>query len=240
MNQTTLDQMRTMRLHGMAKTYEAILAMPEHQHPEGHELVAHLVQCELESKHSKRTQLLLQNAKLRYPAYLEGIRMGTERNLSKTQIAQLAQCEWVNSSANILITGATGCGKSYLSCALGHQACLEGYKTLYLNMNRFIERITLAKADGSYIKLLNHLEKTNVLILDDFGLQPLTADIKLALLNMLEDRYDRKALIVASQLPVSAWYEYLDDPTLADAIMDRLIAKSIRIELKGKSQRNVI
>ena len=98
----------------------------------------------------------------------------------------------------------TDCGKSYLSCALGHQACLEGYKTLYLNMNRFVERISLAKADGSYFKLLNHLEKTHVLIMNDFGLQPMTADIKLALLNMLEDRYDRKALIVASQLPVSA------------------------------------
>ena len=157
-------------MQGMTKSYEAILSMPEHQHPEGHDLIAHLVQCELESKHSKRTQLLLHNAKLRYPAYLEGIRLGMERNLSKTQIAQLAQCQWVNSSTNILITGATGCGKSYLSCALGHQACLEGYKTLYLNMNRFVERITLAKADGSYIKLLNHLEKTHVLILDDFGL----------------------------------------------------------------------
>ena len=238
MHQTTLDQMRTMRLHGMAKMYEAILTMPEHQHPEGHELVAHLVQCELESKHSKRTQLLLHNAKLRNPAYLEGIRLGTERNLSKTQIAQLAQCQWINSRTNILITGATGCGKSYLSCTLGHQACLEGYKTLYRNMNRFVGRITLAKADGSYIKLLNQMEKTHVLVLNDFGLQPMTADIKLTLLNMMEDRYDREALIMASQLPSSAWYEYLDNQTLADSIMDRLIAKSIRIELK--ENRNVL
>lgn len=237
MNQTTLDQMRLMRMHGMAKTYEAILALPAHQHPDAHEMVAQLVQREMESKHGKRTQLLLMNARLRYPAYMEGVRHGAERNLTKNQIGQLADCQWVERSENILITGATGCGKSYLSCALGHQACLKGYKTLYLNMNRFIERLTLAKADGSYIKWLNQLEKTHVVILDDFGLQPVTTDIKIALLNVLEDRYERKSMIIASQLPVSAWYEYLQDATLADAIMDRIVARSVRVELKGKSQR---
>ena len=125
-----------------------------------------------------------------------------------------------------------------MACALGHQACLLGYKTLYLNMNRFIEKVTLAKLDGTFIKLLNQIEKTYLLILDDFGLQPLSSDTRLALLQILEDRYQRRATIIASQLPLAQWHEYIADPTLADAILDRLIANSNKMELKGKSLRH--
>ena len=136
-----------------------------------------------------------------------------------------------------LITGPTGCGKSYLACALGHQACTQGYKTLYMNMNRLIEKITLAKLDGSYIKLLDHFERVSLIILDDFGLQPLDNAIKLTLLQMLEDRYAKKSVIITSQLPVAKWHQYINEPTLADAIMDRVTARSQRIELKGESMR---
>jgi DNA replication protein DnaC len=124
-----------------------------------------------------------------------------------------------------------------LACALGHQACINGIKTMYLGMNRLIEKITMAKLDGSYLTLLNQLEKQSLVILDDFGLQQLTQDIKLTLLQLLEDRYEKKSVIITSQLPVSKWYEYINDPTLADAILDRLTANSIRIELKGESRR---
>jgi DNA replication protein DnaC len=138
---------------------------------------------------------------------------------------------------NALITGATGCGKSYLACALGYQACFHGHKTTYLGMNRFIEKVTLSKLDGSYIKLLNYLERQTLVILDDFGLQNLGRDVRLALLQLLEDRYSKKSIIITSQLPIAKWYEYINEPTLADAILDRLTANAHRIELKGESLR---
>lgn len=236
--QATLQQLRELKLDGMARSYEAILDLPTSSHPGPHELLAQLVQQETDHKRSKRTQMYLRLSKLSYAAQLEEINCSTERNLSGEQISLLADCSWVKKAENILITGATGCGKSFLACALGHQACLLGYKTLYLNMNRFIEKVTLAKLEGTFIKLLNQIEKTSLLILDDFGLQPLSSDTRLALLQILEDRYQRRATLIASQLPLAQWHEYIDDHTLADAILDRLIANSHKMELKGKSLRH--
>ncbi len=166
-----------------------------------------------------------------------GYQFSPHRNLTKDQLSLLADCSWIHRAENLMITGATGCGKSYLACALGYQACMMGYKPLYLNMNRFIEKITLARAEGTFLKLLNQIEKVHLIIFDDFGLQPLKADIRLALLQILEERYNRKSTIIASQLPVTKWYDYIGDPTFADAIMDRLTANAHRIELKGKSMR---
>ena len=136
-----------------------------------------------------------------------------------------------------LISGATGSGKSFLACAIGHQACVMGYKTLYLNLNRFTEKIMVARLDGSFIKLLNQLEKVKLLLLDDFGLAPLDQNTRLALLQILEDRYAKKSVVIASQLPIAKWHEYIGEPTLADAIMDRLFANAHRFELKGESLR---
>lgn len=236
--QATLQQLRELKLDGMARSYEAVLDLPTSSQPQAHQLLAQLVQQEVDNKRFKRTQMYLQLSKLRYTAQLEEVKCSSERNLTGEQISLLADCSWVKHAQNILITGATGCGKSFLACALGHQACLLGYKTLYLNMNRFIEKVTLAKLDGTFIKLLNQIEKTHLLILDDFGLQPLSSDTRLALLQILEDRYQRRATIIASQLPVANWHQYIGDPTLADAILDRLIANSHKMELKGKSLRH--
>lgn len=238
MNTTqTLDQMQQLRLSGMHHAYRSQLELPMDQQLEGHDLIAHLLQSEDLHRHNEKTAYYLKLAKLRLPATLDQIECSAARNLIRQQLASLAEGRYLQHGENILITGATGCGKSFLACALGHQACLQGYKTSYLNMNRLIEKVTLSRLDGSYIKLLNHLERQTLILLDDFGLQPLTQEIRLTLLQLLEDRYGKKSIIITSQLPVSKWHEYINDPTLADAILDRVTANAHRIELKGESLR---
>lgn len=236
--EATLQQLQELKLHGMASSYEAVLGLPVNSQPDAHQLIAQLAQHETESKQQRRTEMYLRLSKLRYAAMLEEVKCSSERNLPPEKLSLLADCSWIDKAENILITGATGCGKSFLACALGRQACSLGYKTLYLNMNRLIEKVMLSRLDGTFIKLLNQIEKVKLLILDDFGLQPLNADTRLALLQMLEDRYKRKATMIVSQLPVKKWHEYLNDPTLADAILDRLTAHAHRIEIKGKSLRH--
>jgi len=233
----TLMQMQQLKLIGMYHAYQSQLDLSVNHQLDGHELLEHLVQSELTHRSNEKTTMLLRTAKLRLSAGIMQIECDTARNLTKQQLALLAEGNYIKQGQNILITGATGCGKSFIACALGHQACLQGYKTTYLNTNRLIEKITLAKLDGSYLKMLNQMEKQQLVILDDFGLQPLSQDVRLTLLQLLEDRYEKRSVVITSQLPVSKWYEHISDPTLADAIMDRLSANSIRIELKGKSRR---
>lgn len=238
MNTTqTLEQMQQLRLQGMYQAYKTQMDLPMDQQLDGHDLIAQLVQSEQLSRMNEKTAYYLKLAKLRLPASIENIECNPTRNLTKQQLAILAEGRYIQQGENVLITGSTGCGKSYLACALGNQACLQGYKTTYLNVNRLIEKVTLSKLDGSYIKLLNHLERQTLIILDDFGLQNLVQEVRLTLLQLLEDRYGKKSIIVTSQLPIAKWYEYINDPTLADAILDRLTANAHRIELKGESLR---
>jgi DNA replication protein DnaC len=233
----TLELLKELKLQGMARSYDAILQLPVNQHPVGHQLIAQLVEAERQNRTQHKTQLFLKLSKLRYAGTLEEISFGPQRNLPKEQILQLADCSYIDRSENILISGATGAGKSFLACALGHQACVMGYKTLYLNLNRFTEKIMIAKLDGSFVKLLNQLDKASLLILDDFGLAPMDQNTRLALLQILEDRYNKKSIIIGSQLPINKWHDYIAEPTLADAIMDRLMANAHRFELKGESMR---
>ncbi len=238
MNTTqTIDQMRKLKLDGMLQAYRSQLELSINHQLEGHELIAHLLQAEELQRSNARLGTLLHTAKLRFQAIPESVECNAPRNLSKGQWSQLLEGAFVKNGENILITGATGCGKSWLACALGYQACLLGIKTRYFNMNRLIEAIAMAKTEGSYLKFLNGLEKIPVIIIDDFGLQSLNKNMKLALLQIMEDRYAKKSLIITSQLPVAKWHEYLDEPTLADAIMDRMTAKSHRLELQGESRR---
>lgn len=230
--------MRELKLHAMADLYDSIALMPIHQQPSTHELIAQLTQSEMLNRNDRKTKLLLKFSRLRYHAMLENIEYNKNRNLSKESILQLMDCSWIKRAENILITGATGCGKSYLACALGQQACQLGMKVLYHNLNRFLEKVALARIDGSFNKMLNGLEKMHLIILDDFGLAPLSQDVKLALLQILEDRYQRKSIIIASQIPVAQWYDYINEPTIADAILDRIVPKAHRFDLEGPSLRS--
>ena len=235
--QATIDCMQKMKLDGMVASYKSITDLPIDKQPDTHQCIATMVDAELQNRAHKKTTMLLRLSKLRYRVSIQDVICSKDRNLSKELIAKLADCSFVDRAENILITGATGCGKSYLTCALGHQACLLGYRTLYFNLNRFIEELAVAKVQGTYIKWMNRIRKAPLVIFDDFGLQPLNHDLKLAILQILEDRYQIGSTIIASQLPLKSWYDYINEPTLADAIMDRLTAKCSKIELLGQSLR---
>jgi len=240
MNTTsTLEQLKQLKLSGMLKCYQAIIEQPVHQQPEPHLLIGMLVDAETQHRLVFRTELYLKLSKLRYAALPEQVNCSDERGLSKTQFLQLSEGSFITQGDNILITGATGCGKSFLACALGRKSCMLGYRVIYYSMNRFIEALASARLEGTYIKWLNMLVRMPVLILDDFGLKELDHNTRLALLQILEDRYRKGSTIITSQLPVNKWYEYINEPTFADAILDRLTAHAHKIELKGKSLRNV-
>lgn len=235
--QATLDQLRQLKLHGMAQAYDGTLTLPSKEQPTANELLARLTEAEMQYRTFQKTQIYLRLSKLRYDAVLDQVQCSPARNFTRDQLLSLSDCSFIQRAQNILITGATGSGKSYLACALGRQACMLGYRVIYFGMNRLLEQIGQSKLDGTFLKLLNQMEKAHLLIFDDFGLNPLENIVKLALLQLLEDRYDRKSTIITSQLPISKWYEYLGEPTVADAIMDRLSANADRIELKGESLR---
>ena len=240
MKNESLQSMNRLKLGGMASAYEAILTLPVNQHPAAHEMIATLMDAEVQYRTQRKTELFLRLSKLRYRATLPDIECSENRNLQAEKLALLADGAYMQRGENILITGATGCGKSYLGCALGHQACVNGHRTLYFNLNRLTEQNALAKTDGTLLKWLNRIKKAKLLILDDFGLQPITHQIKLILLQILEDRYEESSTIICSQLPMAKWYEYFDEPTLADAILDRIVPRAHRIELKGKSRRKKV
>lgn len=235
--QVTVDQLRKLKLSGMAKAYEAVLSAPIQEQLTADLLIGRLAEAELQYRVNQKTELYLHQSKLRYHAHIEQVYCNAARNLTKDQLLQLADGRYLEEAANILITGATGCGKSFLACALGRQACALGYRVLYFGMNRFLEKVSQSKLDGTYIKLLNQIEKTHLVILDDFGLHPLDGVTRLALLQILEDRYGKKSIIVTSQLPVSKWFEFIKEPTLADAILDRLAGNAHRVELEGDTLR---
>jgi DNA replication protein DnaC len=235
--QITLDQLKQLKLHGMADAYQAVLSLPVQDQPSIHQFIARLTEAENQHRVHIKTQAYLKQSKLRYNAVLEQVYCNTARNLTQEHLLSVADCGFIERSENILITGATGCGKSYLACAIGRQACSFGYKTLYLGMTRFLERIAQSKLDGTYITMLNQFEKTHLLILDDFGVHPMEKLTRLALLQILEDRYGKKSTLIASQLPFDKWYLYIGESTIADAIMDRLSGNAHRFDLKGESLR---
>ncbi len=224
-------------MKGMADCYRALQQMSLTERPTIDQFVAQMAESEKLYRNQRRTELYLKTSKLRYNAVLEDVICSEDRNLTKDTLLKIMDCGFIGRAENILIDGKTGCGKSYLACAIGRQACFMGYRVEYFSMNKFIERIALAKLEGTLLKVVNRIERNDLVIFDDFGLQPLDNNSRLALLQILEDCYQRKSVIVASQLPVAKWYDYIAEPTLADAILDRLLANASRIELKGDSLR---
>lgn len=235
MNQTTtMQKLEEMHLTGFTRSYREMMEASTNKDFTTDEIIAHMVQAEWDDRYNRRLQRLITKARFRYRASIEEIDYAARRNLDKNQLLRLSSSDWITKNQNIIITGSTGLGKSFLASALGHQACQHGHKVLYRNCSKLFDELKIAKADGSYIKEISKIEKLDLLILDDFGLRPLDNNQRLMLLELLEDRHGRKSTIIASQLPVNKWHEVIGEPTIADAILDRLVYSSHRIELEGE------
>jgi len=237
MNSILLNKMSQMKFYGMHQAYQTLLDSNQHHSLTNDEVVSMLIQAEWEDRENRKVNRYLRTARFRYQASIEEVNFTASRGLDKTQLLRLADCSFIQKKQNILITGPTGVGKSYMASALGHQACIQGYKTLYFNTQKLFPQLNMFKADGSYLKQMSKIEKHDLLILDDFGLQPLDNNARMMLMEIIEDRHGRKSTIIASQLPVAKWYEIIGDSTVADAILDRMVHTAHRLELKGGSLR---
>lgn len=239
-HQSTLGKMQQMKLTGMLRAFKQTMETTFSNNLTLDELIAYLIDAEWEERYNRRVNRLLNNAHFRYRAGIEQIDFTQPRELDKNLLLRLSDCEWLRKAENVLITGATGTGKSFIASALGHQACTEGFRVMYFNTLKLFSKLKFAKADGTYDKELRKIKKQNLLILDDFGLHPIDEQSKLMLLEVLEDRYGVSSTLIVSQFPVKSWYEMINNPTVADAILDRLVHNSHKIELKGESMRKTL
>ena len=237
LTQPTIEKLNSMKLTAMAKAFADQMQCPDITHLTFEERFGLIVDHQVTDLENRRMQSRLKKAKLRLPASLEDIDFKQGRGLDRSTVMSLALNQWVTSHHNILVTGPTGAGKSYLACALAQKACRDGYATLYQRVPRLLQEIAVSRLDGRYAKLIAPITKCEVLILDDLLISPLTREEQQELLEIVEERYDRKATIVTSQLPVKAWHDAMQDPTLADAILDRLVHNAYKLELKGESMR---
>jgi len=237
MNEAALDKMRKMGLFGMHRAFKTSIESGKTENYTPDEMISTLINAEWDDRKNRSIERQVKNAKFRYKASVEEIQFDNERNIDKNQVMRFADCSFISKNENILITGSTGIGKSYIGTAIGHQACCLGYKVIYHSTPKLISKLKIAKADGSYIKEIAKIEKQNLLILDDFGIQPFDAAGRAMLMDIIEDRHGKGSVIVTSQLPVSKWYDVIGDKTMADAILDRIIHQSHRVELKGDSMR---
>lgn len=233
----TLDKLHALRLTGMARAFEEQLKMPDIEALSTEERLGLMADREMTERDCRRLQTRLRRAKLRHQAAIEDIDYRHPRGLDKSLMTKLATSQWIREHHNVLITGPTGIGKSWLACALAHKACRDGLNALYVRVSRFFQELSTAKGDGRYPKLMNALAKSEVLVLDDFGTAALKDEHRRDLLEILDDRYGVRATLVTSQFPVENWHELIGDPTLADAILDRLIHNAYKINLKGDSMR---
>ncbi|MET7259656.1 IS21-like element helper ATPase IstB, partial [Dyadobacter fermentans] len=230
-------KLRKLKFHGMFHAFKSSLESGKTDDYTADELLAHLVDAEWDDRHNRRVERQINYARFRYKAMVENIHYHADRSIERNQIMRLAECSFIARNENLLITGSTGIGKSYVASAIGHQACILGYRVLYASTPKLFARLKMAKADGSYIKEIAKIERQHLLILDDFGIQPFDAQSRAALMEIIEDRHGKTSLIITSQLPVSKWHEVIGEKTIADAILDRIVHDAHRVELRGESMR---
>jgi DNA replication protein DnaC len=235
--QQTYDKLVDMKLHGMAHCFRDYLDQGSPKKLSFEERLGMMVDREWDDRQDRSLKRRLHLAKLRESACMEDIDYRHKRGLDRSVMERLATCQWIRNRENIVITGATGLGKTWLSCALAHKACREGFTTVFTRVPRLLHELHVARADGSYARLLSRLARTELLVLDDWALTPLAETERRDVLEVVDDRDGRRSTIVTSQLPVAKWHDTVGDPTLADAIMDRIVHKAHRIELAGKSMR---
>jgi len=239
--QQIYQQLSVLKLNGIRDALIQQAEQPSHYNELSFaERLALLLDQELNQRENRKITRLIRQAKFRVRAELEQVNYRAARNINKSQIRSLAQGEWLRLHQNILITGATGCGKTYLACALGNQHCQQGRSVNYFRLKELLEKMYLSQADGSYRKFINRLATVDLLILDDWGLEPLNLQQRSDLLELIDARYDTKSTLISSQLPQEHWYQMIGESTHADAILDRLVHGSIKIELKGESMRKTI
>ena len=241
LNQQTIIQLKALKLDGMAIAFAEHINHGSLQHVDDLSFEARfglLIDREIAHRDSRRIERLRKLAKLKVSsACLEDINYRTGRGLDKRQMASFASCDWIRGGQNILMTGSTGVGKTWLACALGHAACRAGFATHYVRLPRLLEEMRIAHADGSFSRKLQALAKLDLLIIDDWGLASPTANERADLMEIIDDRAGSRSTLITSQLPVEHWHEYLNDPTLADAILDRIVHRSHRLSLQGESLR---
>ncbi len=231
-----VTKMKQMRLLGMAKAFHLTLESGKNEKFTPDEMVTHLVDSEWDERYNRKLDRTVHAARFRYKASVEQISFDDNR-VDKNQVLRLADCEFIKRKENIIITGSTGIGKSFLASALGHQACALGYRVLYQHSTKLFARMKIAKADGSYLRELAKIERQHILLIDDFGIQPLDAQSRSALMEIIEDRHVKASTIITSQIPVSKWHEIIGEQTIADAILDRIVHDAHRVEMKGESLR---
>ena len=236
-NQNTIEKMKQMRLSGMAQMHHTNTSSNINLEYTIDQYVSMLVDQEWENRQNRRMRNLIKNARFRYPATVQDIDYSANRQLDKNTFERLALMDFVRSHENVIITGATGTGKSYLAQALGNQACMMMFKTLYYNTARLMDHLKLARLEGSYTKHLAKVEKADLLLLDDFGLSAFDNQSRQALMDIIESKHDRSSIIICSQIPISGWHELIGEGTIADAILDRIVHSSHQIQLKGESLR---
>ena len=229
--------MKQMKLHGMAAAFRTSLENGDQVQMTADELVSFLIEAEWDDRNNRRIERRIRTARFRYKANVEQIDFKIDRNLDKNMLNRFAECTYIDKNENILITGSTGIGKSYIASALGNQACMLGYKVYYASSSKLFSMLKMAKADGSYIREIARIEKMDLLILDDFGMQPLDNHNRSALIEIIEDRHGKRSTIITAQLPVLQWHDVIGEKTIADAVLDRIVHNAHRIEMVGESLR---